>query len=101
MKFLASDKQTEKWAEDTGYLPITKKAAKSASYKAYLKANPLAKAASDSLPGAFSDTAFLGYQEYRTDLLSATDAMLTKKTAPKDALDTLQKQTQKIVKESK
>ena len=43
----------------------------------------------------------LGYQEYRTDLLSATDAMLTKKTAPKDALDTLQKQTQKIVKESK
>jgi len=27
--------------------------------------------------------------------------MLTKKTAPKDALDTLQKQTQKIVKESK
>lgn len=101
MKFLASDKQTEKWAEATGYLPITKKAAKSASYKAYLKANPLAKAASDSLPGAFSDTAFLGYQEYRTDLLSATDAMLTKKTAPKDALDTLQKQTQKIVKESK
>ena len=101
MKFLASDKQTEKWAEATGYLPITKKAAKSVSYKAYLKANPLAKAASDSLPGAFSDTAFLGYQEYRTDLLSATDAMLTKKMAPKDALDTLQKQTKKIVKESK
>jgi multiple sugar transport system substrate-binding protein len=101
MKFLISDKQTEKWAEATGYLPITKKAAKSSAYKAYLKANPLAKAASDSLPGAFSDTAFLGYQEYRTDLLSATDSMLTKKTPAKDALNTLQKQTKQILKDNK
>ncbi|KAI3473661.1 hypothetical protein Pfo_031502 [Paulownia fortunei] len=95
MKYLMSDKQTEKWAEATGYLPITKKATKSSAYKAYLKKNPLAKAASDSLPGAFSDTAFLGYQDYRTNLLNAVDSMLTKKTPAADALKTLSDQTRR------
>ncbi|MGO3590322.1 ABC transporter substrate-binding protein [Leuconostoc falkenbergense] len=101
MKYLMSDKQTEKWAEATGYLPITKKATKSSAYKAYLKKNPLAKAASDSLPGAFSDTAFLGYQDYRTNLLNAVDSMLTKKTPAADALKTLSDQTKKTLKENK
>ena len=101
MKYLMSDKQTEKWAESTGYLPITKKATKSAAYKAYLKKNPLAQAASDSLPGAFSDTAFLGYQDYHTNLLNAVDSMLTKKTPASDALKTLSDQTKKTLKENK
>ncbi|MDR3240802.1 MAG: ABC transporter substrate-binding protein [Lactobacillaceae bacterium] len=101
MKFLASDKQTEKWAEATGYLPITKKAANSKSYKAYLAKNPLAKAASDSLPGAFSDAAFPGYQEYRTNLVTAVDSMITKKTPAKDALKTLATETKKTIKENK
>lgn len=101
MKFLMSDKQTEKWAEATGYLPITKTATKSAAYKAYLDKNPLAKAASESLPGAFSDTAFLGYQDYRTNLATAVDAMLTKNTSASDALNTLADQTKKTLQENK
>lgn len=101
MKYLMSDKQTEKWAEATGYLPITKKATKSDDYEAYLKKNPLAKAASDSLPDAFSDTAFLGYQDYRTNLLNAVDSMVTKKTPASNALKTLSDQTNKTLKENK
>ncbi|MGX4593526.1 ABC transporter substrate-binding protein [Leuconostoc sp. JNUCC 76] len=101
MKFLMSDKQTEKWAEATGYLPITKTATKSAAYKAYLDKNPLAKAASESLTSAFSDTAFLGYQDYRTNLATAVDAMLTKNTSASDALNTLADQTKKTLQENK
>lgn len=101
MKYLMSDTQTEKWAEATGYLPITKKATKSVAYKEYLKKNPLAKAASDSLPDSFSDTAFLGYQDYRTNLLNAVDSMLTKKIPASEALKTLFNQTNKTLKENK
>lgn len=101
IKFLISDKQTEQWAEDTGYIPVTKKAVKSADYKNYLDKNPLAKAATDSLPGAFADTSFVGYQEYRTDMLESIDSMLTKDTKPDNALNKLDKQTTKIIKDNK
>ncbi|MDR3190274.1 MAG: ABC transporter substrate-binding protein [Lactobacillaceae bacterium] len=101
MKFLISDKQTEKWAEKTGYLPITKKAAKSASYQKYLKEHPLAKAATDSLPGAFADPAFAGYDDYRTNMLNAVDSTLTKGTSPAKALKTLTKETKQTIKDNK
>jgi len=101
MKFLMSDKQTEKWAEDTNYLPITKKAAQSKTYQDFLAKNPLSKAASDSLPGAFADAAFAGYNEYRTNMLDAVDSTLTKDTSAKDALDTLTKQTKQTIADNK
>ncbi|MDR0898806.1 MAG: ABC transporter substrate-binding protein [Lactobacillaceae bacterium] len=101
MKFLASDKQTEAWAEATGYLPITKKATNSKSYKAYLKANPLAAGGADSLKYAFTDTPFLGYNEYRTDLVTMTSNILTKDEAPKKALKTLDSQVKTLLKANK
>lgn len=101
MKFLASDKQTEKWAEKTGYLPITKKAANSKQYNQYLKDNPLATAGADSLQYGFSDAAFPGYQEYRNNLTATVDKMVTKHTPAKEALKTLNQQIEKTIKDNK
>lgn len=45
MKFMTSTPITTKWAEATGYLPVTKEGMESSSYQQYLSNNPRAKAA--------------------------------------------------------
>lgn len=101
MKFLMSSKETAKWAQLTGYLPLRKSAMKQASFKKYLTANPINRAAVQSLAAGFQSTAFKGFSEYRTDYLNAVDAMLTKNQSPKNALTTLQKQAEQIIKQNK
>lgn len=100
MKYLMSTKQTAAWAQATAYVPIRKSAVESDDFQTYLKEKPYNKAAVDSLPAGFQSTAFHGFTEYRTRLLEAVDAMLTKDESVEDALDKLQTQTEKIVKEN-
>ncbi|KRK72543.1 ABC-type sugar transport system, periplasmic component [Lacticaseibacillus nasuensis JCM 17158] len=101
MKFLTSKKETTKWAEKTGYVPLRKSAVTSSSYQAYLKQDPTAKAAVDSLDFGFQAIAFKGFTEYRTDVLNAVDAMLTKKQTPEKAMGDLQTSVEKIIQENK
>ncbi|MDT8950007.1 ABC transporter substrate-binding protein [Lacticaseibacillus paracasei] len=101
MKYLLSEKETSKWAQLTGYVPLRKSAVKSADFKKYLSANPTSQAAVDSLGFGFQSTAFIGFSEYRNDLLNAVDAMLTKHEKPDQALKTLQGQTETIIKTNK
>ena len=44
MKYLLSEKETSKWAQLTGYVPLRKSAVKSADFKKYLSANPTSHA---------------------------------------------------------
>jgi multiple sugar transport system substrate-binding protein len=100
IKFLLSKKETIKWSEKTGYVPLTKSAVKDSGYQAFLDKNPADKAAVNSLDFGFQSTAFIGFSEYRTNLLSAVDAMLTKHETPEKAMGTLQTQTKKIIKDN-
>ncbi|KRM03992.1 sugar ABC transporter substrate-binding protein [Liquorilactobacillus ghanensis DSM 18630] len=93
LKYLLKPNVTAKWAEATGYLPVSKKAVASKSFQQFLKDNPYDQAAVDSLPDSFSQKAFVGFNQYYTDSNTAFDSMLNKKTPAKKALDNLAKQT--------
>ncbi|MFT8748402.1 ABC transporter substrate-binding protein [Liquorilactobacillus nagelii] len=93
LKYLIKPSVTAKWAEATGYVPVSKKAVKSKSYQKFLKENPYDQAAVASLPDSFSQKAFVGFNQYYTDSNTAFDSMLNKKTPAKKALDNLAKQT--------
>jgi len=101
MKYLMSKPVTAKWAELTGYVPLRKSALEDQSFQDYLKKDPTAKAAVDSLPDGFQSVAFVGYSEFRNDLLTAVDAMLTKHETPAKALGTLKTQSQTIIDSNK
>lgn len=101
MKFITEAKSTKKWAMATGYVPLRKSVLEDSEYKAYLKENPTSQAAVDSLPDAFASTAFPGYSEYRNELLSTVDNMLSKNEDTQKALDNLQTKTETIMKENK
>ncbi|WP_179394755.1 ABC transporter substrate-binding protein [Lacticaseibacillus absianus] len=100
MKFLMSKKETIKWAEATGYVPLRKSAVEDAGFQAFLKKDPTAVASVDSLAAGFQSTAFIGFTEYRNNLLSAVDAMLTKKETPEKAMGDLQTKTEQIIKDN-
>ncbi|MFD1392204.1 ABC transporter substrate-binding protein [Lacticaseibacillus jixianensis] len=101
MKFLTSKKETIKWAEKTGYVPLRKSAVEDSAFQSYLKQHEVNKAAVDSLDAGFQSTAFKGFTEYRNDLLDAVDSMTTKHTKPADAMGALQKKTETILKDAK
>lgn len=100
IKFLTSDKETASWSKATGYVPLTKKATDSKDYQAYLKENPLTNGAMDSLKYVYPDTQFVGYIEWRNDLLQATSSMISGSKTPKQALNDFAKQTKQILKEN-
>ncbi|WP_056992195.1 ABC transporter substrate-binding protein [Lacticaseibacillus saniviri] len=99
-KFLLATPNAAQWAIDSGYVPVTKAAANSATFKKYLKANPTYQAALSATPQGFVSTVFTGYNDYRTALMNAVDATLAKHTSGKSAFDALQKQTQTILKQA-
>ncbi|MFD1466377.1 extracellular solute-binding protein [Lapidilactobacillus mulanensis] len=101
MKYLMSTKETAKWAQATGYVPLRKSATSTTSFKNYLKKNTYNQAAVDSLDDGFQSNAFLGFSEYRTKLLETVDAMLTKNEPVKKSLTALQTTTEKIIKDNK
>ncbi|MBA1394173.1 extracellular solute-binding protein, partial [Lactobacillus sp. XV13L] len=97
MKYLISTKTTIKWAKMTGYVPVRKSAVESSEYQNFLKKDPTAKAAVDSLPFGFQSTAFVGFSEFRNDLLSTVDNMLTQHKPVNQALKDLQSKTKTII----
>ncbi|MFD1429691.1 ABC transporter substrate-binding protein [Lacticaseibacillus mingshuiensis] len=100
MKFLLSKKETIKWAEGTGYVPLRKSAVEDPSFQDWLKKNPANAAAVNSLDFGFQSTAFVGFTEYRNDLLDAVDSMISKKTQPEKALADLKTKAEKIIKDN-
>lgn len=99
VKFLMSQKQTIKWAEKTGYVPLTKSAKSNAGYQRFLAKNPTAKAAENSLSFGFQDKPFLGYNQYLVAVGKSFDEMTANHVTPEKAMTQLQKQLPKMAKE--
>lgn len=97
MKYLTSRQVTAKWAAETNYVPVRRSAVKEKVYQNYLKKNPEAKAAAESLPNAFTGVAFKGSNEYQLEMWNAVDSMVTKGTSPEKAFKKLAKQAKTII----
>ncbi|WP_225366800.1 ABC transporter substrate-binding protein [Lactiplantibacillus pentosus] len=97
MTYLLKNRQTIKWAEKTGYLPLTTAATHDRQYQHYLAQHPQFRAASKSLDNSFSDPAFLGYNQYLSALESTTDSLATTTITPEKAMSRLQQQAETII----
>ena len=100
-KFLLKSENAAQWAKASGYVPVTKSASNSATFKAYLEKNTQYKAAVSAVSQSFASTVFAGYTDDRNDLMSTVDSTLTKNVSGETAFDNLQKQTDKILEENK
>ncbi|MDR2660595.1 MAG: ABC transporter substrate-binding protein [Lactobacillaceae bacterium] len=100
MQFLISKKSTTEWAKGTGYLPLTSKAVETTEYQEFLNANPNWKASSDSLKYAFSSPIYPNADAIWNIGIDAVDSMLSQKVEPKVALDKIQKEAKKLIKEA-
>lgn len=98
IKYLLQNRQTIRWATQTGYLPVTTAATTTASYQRYLKKHPKFKAAASELKTSYTDPAFLGYSQYLTALQTTADDLAVKHVAAATALNKLQQTTETIIK---
>ncbi|KGO32179.1 hypothetical protein Q757_02535 [Oenococcus alcoholitolerans] len=55
------------------------------------------KAAADSLPYGFQATAFVGYNDYRNEMLNAIDNVTTKKQSPNKAFPVAAKKMRQTI----
>ncbi len=90
-KFLASDKETDEWAEKTGYVPVRESALKSAEWKSYIDKNPSQKAAEEQFNSGFSDPHLNGYTKLRTDVSTVFNDVLIGKKSVSDGLSDAEK----------
>lgn len=89
------------WAEQSGYVPVTKSAMKDKSYQEYLTKNPSYKAVEKSIENAYASNQFAGYDSFRTKLLTTVDSTLTAGVPADKAFTTLQTETEDILKQNK
>lgn len=73
---------TDRWAIETGYLPVTRQGAESEEWKSFLEENPLVKAASESLAFGMSQPAYVGASEVYSELKLALENILIKDADP-------------------
>ncbi|MCM0598170.1 extracellular solute-binding protein [Periweissella fabalis] len=101
MKYLLEPQNTTTWAKDTGYVPVDQSAVKSDAYQAYLHTNPRAVAAVNALPNSFSQTSFVGFNQYYTMAGQTFNNMLTTHVSAETALNKLANQTKQIISNNK
>lgn len=97
MKFVLSKKESTKWAQETGYMPLRKSSVNSSSYQAFLHNDPVHQAEVDSLPYAFNTTIFPGYSQFHLDEVTAIQNMVDNKQSVNDAMNQFQKEAQTII----
>lgn len=88
MKWLSEPAQTAYWAEQTGYLPVTKAALPSMS--SYDATHPIQKIAADELQHATGTPAYSWWTEAVGQVAQAMQAVLTGGASPASALRTAQ-----------
>lgn len=97
MEFLLQTENTAEWAMETGYLPVRESALENTDYVAFLEENPEYAAASEMLSYGMSSPTFIGYGEFRNNMIDAMDEIALTETEPQEALDNLQEQTESIL----
>lgn len=101
MKYLLQPANTTQWAKMTGYVPVDQSAVKSSQYQDYLHTNPRAMAAINGLPNSFSQTSFVGFNQYYTLAGQTFNNMLTTHVSAEAALNKLADQTKQIINNAK
>lgn len=86
-KFVASPDFQVEWAIETGYLPISKKAANDPAYQKYLQNNDFVKTFSDQMPYAKARPGLPAYQKVSDAFSKAADLVFYEKKSAKKALD--------------
>lgn len=87
MKFVMSADFQVDWAMNTGYLPVSKSAAASERYQAFLQANPFIKAYNDQMPAGRTRPSIPQYPALSQTLGKYLEAALYGKLSSKEALD--------------
>ncbi len=87
MKFVMSADFQVDWAMNTGYLPVSKSAAASERYQAFLQANPFIKAYNDQMPVGRTRPSIPQYPALSQTLGKYLEAALYSKLSSKEALD--------------
>ena len=82
---------------ETGYVPISKAALEVPEYKTYLEENPTAEAATLELDYGISAPSFVGYGEYRNELMNTMDDVLVNDADEQEALTELNKKAEEII----
>jgi len=96
MKWLAEPAQTAYWAEQTGYLPVTRDAL--ALMKSYDATHAYQEIAAESLQYAQGTPAYAWWTEAIGDVANAMDAVLVGHASPAQALATAQAEALKAAK---
>jgi multiple sugar transport system substrate-binding protein len=87
MKFVMSPDFQVDWAMNTGYLPVSKSAASSEKYQAFLRANPFIKAYNDQMPAGRTRPSIPQYPALSQTLGKYLEAALYGKLSSQEALD--------------
>lgn len=91
VKFMAFlTENTARWAEATGYLPVTKQGVESEEWTAYLESNPLVKASSDELAYGMSQPAYVGAGEVYSELKIALENIIINNADIKTEMENIQ-----------
>ena len=87
MKFVMSADFQVDWAMNTGYLPVSKSAARSEAYQAFLRDNPFIQAYNDQMPAGRTRPSIPQYPAVSQVLGKYLEAALYGKLSSKEALD--------------
>lgn len=96
-RYVLSDQFQAAWAAGTGYLPVTKTAARSAQYRAFLKQNPQMQVFLDQLPVGRVRPLDPTYPQVSNVIGQAIEQVLLKARTPEAALADAQQEAQSII----
>lgn len=97
MAFLLEPENTAQWAIDSGYVPVTESGVNTEEYQTYLEENPEAVAATKELDYGISSPIFVGYPEYRNNLVETLENVLINDADEQEVLTNLDTSTEDII----
>ena len=101
MKFIMSPDFQVDWAINTGYLPVSKSAANSAEYQAFLQANPFMKTYNEQMAIGKTRPSISQYPAISATLGKYLEAALYDKYSSQEALDKAAEETNKLLAKGK
>lgn len=96
-KFLLEPENTAFWSMETGYLPVRQSALEDETYASYLEENPQYQAATEELSYGTSSETFVGYGEFRNQVVAAMEEIAVNGADPQEVLDNLQAEVESIL----
>ena len=95
--FLLEPENTAFWSMETGYLPVRQSALEDETYATYLEENPQYQAATEELAYGTSSETFVGYGEFRNQVVAVMEEIAVNGADPQEVLDNLQAEVEEIL----